>query len=270
MTGTSSADMPGLPKLGAKDAFVARMNIDTGQPEWSRRFTAKDSQAAPTSISVASGGASVLDRLGLPSGQIAYTDSTLLSSATSVRPGDSFKLRAAEGVKPATITIETGETLATLSAKVKRVTGTAAKVEIITENNQSRLRISPADDRKSIELMAGPSGQDALESLGMSAGLMRTTKYEKTARQYTVGLNIDKDYKLDTKEAIQATIDSLNGAAVVLRNAYRTLATNLDPVEKEKSQSKTTAGRSGGTVPDYLKKQIANYQAGLNRLTGGG
>ncbi len=104
----------------------------------------------------------------------------------------------------------------------------------------------------------------------MSPGLMRTTKYEKAARQYTVGLNIDKDYKLDTKEAIQATIDSLNGAAVVLRNAYRTLATNLDPVEKEKSQSKTTAGRSDGTVPAYLKNQIANYQAGLNRLTGGG
>lgn len=271
LTGTSSGDIPGLPKLGTKDGFIARMNIDTGQQEWSRRFTAKDSQAAPTSISVAAGGASVLDRLGLPSGQIAYTDSTLLSSATSVRPGDSFKIRAAEGVKPATITIEAGETLATLSAKVKRVTGTAAKIEIITENNQSRLRISPADDRKSIELMAGPSGQDALESLGMSAGLMRTTKYEKAVRQYTVGLNIDKEYRLDTKEAIQATIDSLNGAAVVLRNAYRTLATNLDPVEKEKAQTKkSTAAKTGGTVPGYLKNQIANYQAGLNRLTGGG
>ena len=270
MTGTSSADMPDLTKQGTKDGFIAQLNIETGQKDWSRRFTAKDGTVNPTSISVASGGASILDRLGLPSGQIAYTDSTLLSSATSVRPGDSFKIRAAEGAKPSTITIEAGETLATLSAKVKRVTGTAAKIEIITESNQSRLRISPADDRKSIELIAGPSGQDALESLGMSAGLMRTTKYEKAARQYTVGLNIDKDYKLDTKEAIQATIDSLNGAAVVLRNAYRTLATNLDPVEKEKSQTKTTAAKAGGTVPAYLKNQIANYQAGLNRLTGGG
>jgi hypothetical protein len=208
--------------------------------------------------------------LGLPSGQIAYTDSTLLSSATSVRPGDSFRIRSAEGAKPATITIEAGETLASLAAKIKRVTGAAAKIEVITEGNQSRLRISPADDRKTIELMAGPSGQDALESLGMSAGLMRTTKYEKAARQYTIGLNIDKDYKLDTKEAIQATLDSLNGAAVVLRNAYRTLATNLDPVEKAKSQTKAKSAQTGGTVPSYLKTQIANYQAGLNRLNGGG
>jgi hypothetical protein len=270
MTGTSSEDMPDLAKQGTKDGFIVQLNIATGEKDWSRRFTAKDGAVSPSSISVASGGASVLDRLGLPSGQIAYTDSTLLSSATSVRPGDSFRIRSAEGAKPSIIVIEAGETLATLSAKIKRVIGAAAKIEIVTENNQSRLKISPADDRKSIELMAGPPGQDALESLGMSAGLMRTTKYEKAVRQYTVGLNIDKEYKLDTKEAIQATIDSLSGAAVILRNAYRTLATNLDPVEKEKSQTKTRSAQTGGPVPTYLKTQIANYQAGLNRLTGGG
>ncbi len=270
MTGTSSEDMPDLAKQGTKDGFIVQLNIETGEKDWSRRFTAKDGTVNPSSISVASGGASVLDRLGLPSGQIAYTDSTLLSSATSVRAGDSFKIRSVEGAKPSIIVIEAGETLATLSAKIKRVIGAAAKIEIVTENNQSRLKISPADDRKSIELMAGPSGQDALESLGMSAGLMRTTKYEKAVRQYTVGLNIDKEYKLDTKEAIQATIESLSGAAVILRNAYRTLATNLDPVEKEKSQTKAKANKSGGTVPTYLKTQIANYQAGLDRLNSGG
>jgi hypothetical protein len=81
---------------------------------------------------------------------------------------------------------------------------------------------------------------------------------------------MDKELKLDTPEAIQATLDVLNGASVALRNAYRTIATNLDPVEKARAQSKAaTSGKSGGSVPGYLNNQIANYQAGLSRLTGG-
>jgi hypothetical protein len=270
IAGSSTADMDGLPKIGKTDGFLTRLDIDTGQKEWARRFTAKDGSAIPTSINVASGGASVLDRLGLPSGALSYTDSTLLTSATSVRAGDSFRIRVTEGAKPSTITIDPAETLETLSAKVKKITGTAAKLEIITENNQSRFRISPAADGKSIEILSGPMGQDALESLGMSAGMMRTTKYEQTVRQYSIGLNMDKELKLDTPEAIQATLDVLNGASVALRNAYRTIATNLDPVEKARAQSKAaTSGKSGGSVPGYLNNQIANYQAGLSRLTGG-
>jgi hypothetical protein len=270
ITGTSNKDMPGFAKLGTQDGFIARLNIETGQQEWVRRFKAKDNTVNPSSINVVAGGASVLDRLGLPNGQMAYIDSTLLTSATSVRVGDSFQIRIAEGAKPATLTIAATETLASLSDKVKRITGKAAKVEIITESNQSRLRIAPADDRRAIELISGPSGQDALESLGMSAGLMRTTKYETATRQYTVGLNIDKDYKLDSKAAIQATLDSLSGASVVLRNAYRTLATNQDPVEKAKAQTKAAAASAGGAVPTYLRGQISNYQAGLDRLLGRG
>jgi hypothetical protein len=270
IAGSSTADMDGLPKIGKTDGFLTRLDIDTGQKEWARRFTAKDGSAIPTSINVASGSASVLDRLGLPSGALSYTDSTLLTSATSVRAGDSFRIRVTEGAKPSTITIDPAETLETLSAKVKKITGTAAKLEIITENNQSRFRISPAADGKSIEILSGPMGQDALESLGMSAGMMRTTKYEQTVRQYSIGLNMDKELKLDTPEAIQATLDVLNGASVALRNAYRTIATNLDPVEKARAQSKAaTSGKSGGSVPGYLNNQIANYQAGLSRLTGG-
>ena len=37
-----------------------------------------------------------------------------------------------------------------------------------------------------------------------------------------------------------------------------------------KSDTGATSGKSGGTVPTYLTNQISNYQAALNRLTGGG
>ena len=87
LTGTSTGAIDSAALMGTKDGFVSRFDISTGTQEWTRRFTAKEKSSVPSSIAVASGGASVLDRLGLPSGQIAYSDSTLLTSATSVRAG---------------------------------------------------------------------------------------------------------------------------------------------------------------------------------------
>jgi hypothetical protein len=47
----------------------------------------------------------------------------------------------------------------------------------------------------------------------------------------------------------------------VIRTAYKDLDAKLNP--------KPAAAAVSGPVPAYLSKQLANYQAGLERLTGG-
>jgi hypothetical protein len=56
----------------------------------------------------------------------------------------------------------------------------------------------------------------------------------------------------------------LNDALGVIRNAYK----DLETAAKPKPPATPGAGHSG-PVPAYLTTQIANYQAALNRLTGG-
>lgn len=272
IAGTSTASIDGATQLGTKDGFLSRFDIASGTQEWSRRFTAKDKSAIPSTIAVASGGASVLDRLGLPAGQISYSDSTLLTAATSVRAGDQFRVRTAEGGQSQTITILATDTMKTLQARLSSKLGMQAKVTVSSASGVDKLSITFASNRSSVELLAGPSGKDALEALGLAEGQIRSTSYDKTMKQYTYGLKLDRDLKIDTTDAIKTTLEDIQSAMSTVRTAFRSIATGLDPAEaaakslKESTAKKTTST----TAPAYLTKQIANYQAGLNRLTGGG
>ena len=53
----------------------------------------------------------------------------------------------------------------------------------------------------------------------------------------------------------------------VIRKAYQGLVTAATPATPQSVAAK--AAKASGPVPAYLTAQIANYQAGLARLTGG-
>jgi len=271
LTGTSTAVIEGSAQMGNVDGFVSRFDISTGTQEWTRRFTAKDKSSIPSSIAVASGAASVLDRLGLPSGQIAYSDSTLLTSATSVRAGDQFRIRTKEGGPTTTITILPTETMKTLQERLSSKFGSQAKVTVTSALGVDKLSITYASNRSSVELLAGPSGKDALEGLGLAEGQVRSFNYDKTVNQYTYGLKLDRDLKIDTPEAIKLTTEDIQTAMSTVRTAFRAIATGLNPTQTAAQAAKEAKVQKAQTaVPAYLTKQMANYQAGLNRLTGGG
>jgi hypothetical protein len=268
LTGTSKAPLPNLPTtVGKADGFAVELDIDTGQVGWSQRFTGKDGYGAPTSISVDAAGSSVLDRLGLPTGPIEYADSQLITSATSARAGDSFQIRTRPGARPVTITIEAEDTLDKLVKKIQRATYFQVKAEVSSGLESRSLQIRPINSRSSIEILGGKGGLDALESLGLHEGFVRTTKVEDDkivpsdggAPMY--GLKLARDLSIDSKEAIKATIDELTQATAVIRTAYRDLQAGLNP--------QANKPKVNGEVPAYLKDQIANYQAALVRLTGG-
>lgn len=268
LTGTTKTDLPGMDNaVGKVDGFAVGLDIGSGVVAWAQRFTGSEKMTTPTSIAVDPAGASALDRLGLPSGKVAYSDSQLVTSATSARPGDTFQIRRRIGGPAVTITIEATDTLESLAKKIQRATSFGVKAEVVSDGDVRKLQIRPQNSRSSLEILGGRGGLDALEALGLHEGFVRSTvmKDEKMVPgdggSAMYGLKMPRDLSLSTKEDIKAAIDKLTMAMSVLRGAYRDLEQGMKPASETK--------KATGEVPAYLKNQLANYQAGLNRLTGG-
>lgn len=255
------------------EGFLARIDPLTGVVAYERRFNADGNTAAPTSIAVAGGGASVLDRLGLPQGTLDYSDSARVVAGTSARAGDTFFVQGSAGKKK--VTIEATDTLATLARKIERASGFAASVsvarDIVTPPKEGaaesttvygvleRLQIKPRDARQRIEISAGTAGMDALAGLGIADTIVRTSPAASdTKAERLYGLGLPKTMKLDSPEAIKAALDTLGKSLATVRTAYRNLVAANQPA----------SATITGTAPAYLSAQVANYQAALDRLSG--
>lgn len=267
--GSAGTDLPDQAAVGKKDGFLTQIDIETGDIAWSRRFTGKDNQAAPVSIAVAQGGASVLDRLGLPSGELDLEGSQKLTAVSSLRAGDQFTVRIGSSTK--TVTIEANDTLDTLATKLRRASGFQAKVTISTVSGARQLKIEPLNARTLIEIGAGKTDKDALEMLGIPEGVVRATTVNRAGKTVPAdgngmlyGLGIPSDLNLSSKEEINHVLAELATAMGVIRTAYKDLVAAASP----KAATAAAAGPSNGKVPTYLSNQIANYQAALARLGG--
>ncbi len=271
--GSAGTDLPDQPAKGTKDGFLAKLDVATGAIDWSRRFTGKDGYAAPTAIAIDATGSSVLDRLGLPRGTLDMSVSPRLSAISGVRGGDQFTVQVGAG-RAATVTIEENDTLDTLAMKIRRASSFQTKVTLATVDGVRRLTIAPLNDRSVIEIGAGKTDRDALESLGIPEGVVRATKINSAGKTVSAdgkgmfyGLGLDRFLKLDTDNDIQHARAELQKAMGVIRTAYKDLVAAATPRDLLAEAQK--AANISGKVPAYLTSQISNYQAALNRLTGG-
>lgn len=271
LTGQVGTDLPGLDALGKKDGFLTELDLETGATGFTRRFTGKDGYATPTAIAIDNSGASALDRLGLPKGTMDMTDAVQLSAVSAVRPGDQFQVRGGNGGTFKTITIEAGETMETLVAKLKRGLNYQADVSVVTSDGQRKLQIKPQNPRNILEFAAGKSGKDALALLGIPEGVVRSTVSGKDGKTTSAdgkgtfyGLGMDLEMNLSTAEEISHTKAELASALNVIRSAYKDLKEAATPEAERKAEK----AKATGTVPAYLTNQIANYQAALDRLNG--
>jgi hypothetical protein len=277
LTGAAGADLPnGLGPVGKRDGFVASLDVASGQIGWSQRFSGNDRMATPSSITVDPGGASVLDRLGLPTGEINPLQSQNVISQTSLRPGDQFRLSTGDGLPPKTVTIEARDTFDDLLAKIRRALNFTAEVSLVSDPASpgvKHLQIKPLNQRSTPQVLPGPDGRDALGALGLTPGVARnTTTINGTimpadGRGQIYGLGLPAELNLSSPEAIKAAADALSKALNTVTRAYNDLRTAAMP---QSASTSPTHGKTGGPVPAYLKNQIANYTAALNRLTGGG
>ncbi|MDR3509711.1 MAG: hypothetical protein P4L64_17630 [Caulobacteraceae bacterium] len=268
ITGSSSGGLPNLANQGTKEGYVANIDVASGAVNWSQAIKGQDGYDAPGSIAVASGGASVLDRLGLPTGTLQYTGSQLLTASSSVRAGDQFQIRTAAGATPVTVTISADETADSLALKIKRATGFAVNATVLPSSNKEEVKITPQNTRQVVELLPGPSGKDALNALGLSPGVVQkapaiatSTAKSTNATKNTYGLNIAQDFDLTTTAGITAAQTAIKTAMAKVQTAYYDLVNANKP--------KTPTSTVTGTVPAYLTSEISNYQAALDRLTGG-
>ncbi|WP_420479661.1 transcriptional regulator [Brevundimonas sp. FT23028] len=267
---TGVADRP----EGAKDtdptrAYLARVDATTGAVEWRREWDGDGQQASPLTLAVASGGASVLDRLGLPQGEIDQSQSKTLVNATSLRVGDRFYVSPANGGRQVAVTIEARDTLQTLARKIEQASNMKLKVTVSSESAKEgepgelagalrtglqRLSITARDGTTGAVLTSGETGRDALAGLGLSQGYVGKTSGDDVTQ--TFGLGLPTNLNLGSADAIKAAGEKIQAAMSAIRSAYRALA----------PESATPAVT--GTAPAYLQAQLANYQAALARLGG--
>ena len=273
ISGQTTGDIDGTTKLQKNEAYLARVNIDTGATEYQTRYTGTDGFVTPNAIAVSKGASSGLDRLGLPQGKIVTTDSNLLTSGTSVRVGDQFALVDPSNGTRKTITIEANDTMDSLAKKIIRASNYKLKVDVskVLGKQLNQLDIKPTNGTSQMEFVAGPTGKDALAGLGLDAGLVSTdatknidasaSNYLKT--QKPMGLNFDQALNLNSDANIKSAMDSLQKTMKQVQKVYNYLKYG-DPQDTSKSKKS-----SSGPAPKYLTDQIANYQAALSRLTGG-
>ncbi|ESQ84539.1 hypothetical protein AEAC466_09305 [Asticcacaulis sp. AC466] len=275
ISGQTNGAIAGTTKIGSEDAYLARLNVDTGQVEYQTRYSGADGQVAPNAIAVSQNSSSALDKLGLPLGTVQQTDSNTIVSNSSTRAGDMFYMVDPNSGAKKTITISADDTMASLATKIERASGYQLTVTVqkVLGKQQDQLDIKPADGSSSMEFVSGPAGKDALKGLGLPAGLvsnaagqtMDPTSSNYLTSQKEMGLSFDSSLNLNSTQNIANAIKSLQATMSNVQKVYSYLKYG-DP----QPSKTTTSGSGAGVAPAYLTAQIANYQAGLQRLLGGG
>ncbi len=266
---TGIADRPAAAKdTDPTKAYLTRLDPLTGAVEYTRTWSGDGDQAKPMTLAVAAGGASVLDRLGLPQGEIDQSDSKLLTAATSLRVGDRFYVTPPNGGRAAAVTIDAKDTLATLARKISVASGGKLKVTVASEGGAvtgkvgetttttggvQRLSITAKDGKTGAILTSGETGRDALTGLGLSPGYIGLAAADTSVK--TFGLNLSSGLSLNDAASIKTAGEKIQGALKAIRDAYRALAPQ-------------DSSAASGPVPSYLTNQISNYQAALDRLGG--
>lgn len=258
--------------IGAKEtdatrAYLARLDPLSGAVEYERQWFGTGDQARASTLAVASGGASVLDRLGLPQGEIDQSDSEALTAATSLRTGDRLYVSSGEGGRKVAVSIAAGETLTSLARKIQAASGGRLVVKVTTESHDkdlagheaataggfSRLSITPRNPERGAVLSSGETGRDALAGLGLTPGYIGAKSGDDIRTTY--GLNLPANLNLNDAGSVATAKEKLAAALRTVRSVYAAMNPNLP---------KTV----GGAAPAYISAQIANYQAALDRLVG--
>lgn len=272
IAGAAGDDLPGLTSSGKKEGYMAVLDVDTGAVTGAQRISGKDGYATATSIAVDANGASALDKFGLPSGVMDFSQSTKIVAATSARPGDQFLIRTREGGRPTAVTLSANDTLESLAAKIRSAGGFRAKVSVVSNGDQRTLKIEPANDTSVVEILPGKNGSNLLEALGLAEGIARRTEITDAGKSVPTapggnifGIGLHMDLNLSSTEQIKHAQAELMASLNKIRSAYKELKELAMP---KSAQAAQTSGASSGTVSPYLQAQIANYQAGLDRLGG--
>lgn len=271
VSGKTSGALPGQTQTGDRNAFVAGFDTTSGAVTFTQQLSGRGGLAEANAIVVDPTGDNALDKLGFPTGEVRYADSRVITARSSVREGDHFYI-SVDGGRKKKITIDADETMRSLTFKLNAVLVLDGTSDVRRSANGDMLRIKPREGVK-IELFAGDQGRDALSGLGLPEGSIigkgsLLDKDESTSDAPEIfAMELPTSMSISSKDAATKALEALTKAQSVIQRAYRDLTT--DPALKALLDG-PQAGKRGGAVPSYLTAQVQNYQAGLDRLLGGG
>lgn len=253
-------------KQGKVDGFVARIDPASGSVQTVSQWGRRSSTVEPVRLTAVTGGATALGALGLHRGTLNQQTTGDLVDETSLRVGDSFKINV-DGGTARSVTIENGETMASLAQKIRKITGADATITTPFSDGASSLKIEVKSGH-TLELVAGPDGRDALGKLGLDpvrlvppkAPAAKNDPKVTPGGRYNLGLS-DALTLLDAKTAATA-LKQIKSAVSMTQSAYRSLY--WDSAKAALADGTISSG--GGSA--YQKAQLTNYQAALSRLTG--
>lgn len=246
------------------DGFVAEYDV-SGTQNWNYQYAGFEGNAKAQAISVDPAGSSVLDKLGILSGEIEYSHSGTITANSTVRAGDYFRI-SVDGGYGKKITIDDDETLRSLTFKINAVLPLAARASVRRTSDGDVLRIE-VEKGVRLDLEAGLEGFDALAGLGIKVstlyddGSLLDSEEEKSDTTPIYGLGLESGISLDTETNAAYALEILNSALKEVRDIFRDITKDPALEALLKNGSKTS-----GPVPAYLTAQLANYSAGLARL----
>ncbi|HWD48870.1 MAG TPA: SBBP repeat-containing protein [Rhizomicrobium sp.] len=254
----------------ANNAFVASFGSG-GSVNWVKQYGGQDGTSTGASVAIDADGASVLDALGLPTGNIDLNQSVDLTTATTLRAGDSFQIKIASGssTRTTTISIDQGETLNSLTTKINAELGQFGKASTSYASTGEALKIA-VNAGYTATLISGPTDSDALSRLGISPGIITNASTSSSAsatsssttQGYGLGLTTNMDLSNST-DAGAARAQLLNVLSNI-RNVYQKSNT---PASSTSSSTSSTSSSSSSATSSYMTAQLANYNLALNMLT---
>jgi hypothetical protein len=273
LTGTTMGTFAGQVRniQNVTNAFATALNAN-GSVQWTQQYGGADGQSTGAGLAVDPQGSSVLDALGLPRGTISLNQSVDLTSMTTLRAGDSFKIKI-DGIAPrtTTITIDKGETIDSLSTKINAQLGAVGKAAANYTGSAEGLKIT-VNPGNTIELISGPDDLDALARLGISAGVL--TAPATNSKSTSATASTDKTgSKTSTIYGLGLTASSLNLStkmgADLARSQLLTVLSNIQsayqksnaPPPATPGPGNTTASASASTT-----SQLASYNLALSLL----
>ncbi len=270
LTGTTMGTFAGQQRniQNVTNAFATALNAN-GSVQWTQQYGGADGQSTGASMAIDPNGSSVLDVLGLPRGTINLNQSVDLTSMTTLRAGDTFKIKI-DGVAPrtTTITIDKGETINSLNTKINSQLGAIGKATANYTGGAEGIKLT-VNPGNTIELIAGPKDSDALARLGISAGVLTapaaaskagatTTSTADKKTEPTYGLGFSGTLDISTRTGANLARSQLLSVLSNLQSTYQ--KSNAPPPADAKP------GNTTGTASSATTAQLANYNLALSLM----
>jgi len=275
LSGDTLGEINGEALEGTRNAFGAVLDAAGLGVESVVQISGRGGYSAGAGVAVDPGGDSALDRFGLPSGELVFSDTRVVTDRSSTREGDFFYV-SVDGGRKKKITIDADDSFRTLTFKLNAAFVLDATATVRRTSEGDQLRIEPKTG-VTVEFIAGEDGRDALATLGLPEGAVTgKPKFgddtaETADAPEVFSLKLAGALSIDSREEAEAALERLGAAISTVQAAYRELT--VDPALRDLFKQ-DGPGKRGGQAPAFLTSRIANYEAGLQRLiatqSGGG